>query len=385
MTFTPDQFNQFFLVVSPGLEELAFDELSEVLRDQEELMNKIKIEKSHGGIELFCPLSLGLSLNYSLSLPEKIYLRLDEFICRDSPKLFNKAQKFCWHQIFFDLNFSIQAYAAKSRFGHTGRIEETLSKAIFKAKEHNPRKKFKAEVDPNFSYKILVNIQEDNLSLSYDTSGELLHLRGNKPFNGRAPLRATKCSAILRLCDKYLPQEPLEILDPFAGSGTFAMEMFPPSKSPRTYSFENTLLPRPKYRARRSFKGREFRVTLMEKDPLIFKGLCQNIETLGEKKQELDLLNECALSSSFKFSGTHSLLLSNPPYNLRVKTDQGRKFLKDLSTRVLELQPKYLGLVLPETQWASLKKLLKKDYLEREVLNFSHGGISVEFRLLTRA
>ncbi|MDX2013353.1 MAG: RNA methyltransferase [Myxococcaceae bacterium] len=57
--------------------------------------------------------------------------------------------------------------------------------------------------------------------VSIDTSGELLHVRGARQETGRAPLRETLASGVLKLCG-WAPGEPL--WDVMCGSGTFLLE-----------------------------------------------------------------------------------------------------------------------------------------------------------------
>ncbi len=58
-------------------------------------------------------------------------------------------------------------------------------------------------------------------TVSVDTSGELLHMRGARQETGKAPLRETLASGVLRLCG-WKPGEPL--WDVMCGSGTFVIE-----------------------------------------------------------------------------------------------------------------------------------------------------------------
>ncbi|MCB0351607.1 MAG: hypothetical protein KDD38_10515, partial [Bdellovibrionales bacterium] len=75
---------KFFLIVPPGLEELAKQELL----DKAPGLNVLRAEK--GGIEIEAPFELGLTLNLVLKIPSGVLLRIAEFKCRDLPKLYNK-------------------------------------------------------------------------------------------------------------------------------------------------------------------------------------------------------------------------------------------------------------------------------------------------------
>ncbi len=66
-----------------------------------------------------------------------------------------------------------------------------------------------------------VRVHEDFVTLSLDSSGELLHRRGYRRFVGRAPLRENLAAGVL-LASGWDPSTPL--LDPMCGSGTFPIE-----------------------------------------------------------------------------------------------------------------------------------------------------------------
>jgi putative N6-adenine-specific DNA methylase len=79
----------------------------------------------------------------------------------------------------------------------------------------------KAAPAPTIIQQIFVRLSHDQVTLSIDSSGDLLHKRGIKPRTARAPLRETLAAAALTLSG-YTGTEPL--LDPMCGSGTFSIE-----------------------------------------------------------------------------------------------------------------------------------------------------------------
>lgn len=68
---------------------------------------------------------------------------------------------------------------------------------------------------------VQVRIARGRATVSVDTSGELLHMRGYRQEVGRAPLRETLAAGVLRLA-AFAPLEPL--WDVMCGSGTFIIE-----------------------------------------------------------------------------------------------------------------------------------------------------------------
>jgi putative N6-adenine-specific DNA methylase len=78
-----------------------------------------------------------------------------------------------------------------------------------------------ASIVPTVSQQIFVRLSDNRITLSIDSSGDLLHKRGIKPREARAPIRETLAAAALILSG-YTGTEPL--VDPMCGSGTFAIE-----------------------------------------------------------------------------------------------------------------------------------------------------------------
>jgi putative N6-adenine-specific DNA methylase len=68
---------------------------------------------------------------------------------------------------------------------------------------------------------IVVRVVRDVVTISADSSGELLHRRGYRQAIGKAPLRETLAAAML-LAAEYDGTGPL--VDPFCGSGTIPIE-----------------------------------------------------------------------------------------------------------------------------------------------------------------
>jgi putative N6-adenine-specific DNA methylase len=67
----------------------------------------------------------------------------------------------------------------------------------------------------------VVRVVRDEFTISADTSGALLHLRGYRQAVGKAPLRETLAAALL-LAAEWRGDSPL--VDPFCGSGTIPIE-----------------------------------------------------------------------------------------------------------------------------------------------------------------
>lgn len=213
----------FFLICTPGLEDVLAREVLAHLPNCE-----LKAER--GGVSLMASMALGLELNRWLKTPSRILLRLSTFGCRDFPKLFKKVSGFPLEEILRDqVDVTVHASSHGSRVKMKKRIEETVREArIYRLRKRGrPHARFSGNAE------LFVRIDDDVCTLSLDTSGELLHKRGTRPFASEAPLRETLAAAILRLMIEIANEDgnleasarsrPI-LIDPMMGSGTFLLE-----------------------------------------------------------------------------------------------------------------------------------------------------------------
>ena len=100
-----------------------------------------------------------------------------------------------------------------SKIYHAGAAAQRVETAL--------RESFGVAVEETAPVCIRVRIEDNVCTLSVDTSGELLHRRGQKEAVAKAPMRETLAALFLRECG-YDGHEP--VLDPMCGSGTFVIE-----------------------------------------------------------------------------------------------------------------------------------------------------------------
>src|SRR5690606_29333139 len=112
-----------FIVVTPGLEDLALKEIEEKCPLKEYTQVK-------GGIlAVVDPLWIHQA-HHLLKIPTRILLRLADFKVRDFPKLFSKLENLKWGEFLSHPEPQFSITASKSRLLHTGRIEEVCHKVI---------------------------------------------------------------------------------------------------------------------------------------------------------------------------------------------------------------------------------------------------------------
>ncbi len=218
---------KFFLIVNPGLEELALSELKRSLPECE------KIKKELGGIEFETEIFRGLELNSKLKIPSRILLRVDDFKASDFPKLFKKMLKISWKDLLHsDTPLRFEVSSETSRLAIKKRIEDTSEEAIQKYFRTVKKEKAVKHLGPKKipdEQRIFLRFVDDICTVSIDTSGEHLHKRGYRKLIGEAPLRENLASALLTALFEKMPrgdQTQLELVDPMMGSGTFLLEAY---------------------------------------------------------------------------------------------------------------------------------------------------------------
>jgi len=202
-----------FATCAPGLEPVLHGELAE--------MRLAKIERQVGGVRFEGGIEDAWRVNLGSRTAVRVLLRLARFEAASADALHQGALGVDWGRFLRpDGTFRVDAQSSLSALDHTLFVEQRVKDAVadsFRA-VHGSRPSVDLE-DPHVS--IHVHLFKDRCTLSVDTSGDSLHKRGWRRFQGRAPLAETLAAGIVLLSgwDRRSP-----FLDPFCGSGTILVE-----------------------------------------------------------------------------------------------------------------------------------------------------------------
>jgi putative N6-adenine-specific DNA methylase len=355
---------RLFLIIPPGLEHLAKEELESKCP-----VSDMTIVK--GGIELTADLDWIVKAHCLLKVPTRILMRVKEFKVRDFPKLHQKFTSLKWNEVLSHPMPEFEVSCTKSRLMHTGRIEETVKKALSEALTRQPLSMDwqKKNYPPQTFY---IRIVDDNLMLSLDLTGEPLYKRGYQKIKGEAPIRENFAAAFLMDLFRGLDHE-VTLVDPMCGSATFLTEAlnFNNPLHFRKFAFETAPF----------FKGKMVRLPVItHKFPVKnVVGFDINEELIRKVKDEtdLDLRAQDSLKSPLGFEDC--VMICNPPYGERIKI-QGKRgsFLQTAWNKFMTVdRPLRFGWVLPSDMDDLFKnpkgyKLLQKKHLK-------NGGLAVTF------
>jgi 23S rRNA G2445 N2-methylase RlmL len=174
----------------------------------------------------------------------RVLLRLARFQAPNADALHAGALEVPWDRFLApDGTFRVDAQTSESALDHSHFVEQRVKDAVVDSfrSRHGVRPSVGLE-SPDLS--IHVHISKDRCTLSADTSGDSLHKRGWRKFQGRAPLAETLAAALV-LESGWDRRSPL--LDPFCGSGTILVEAallaanVPPGSFRPRFGFERWL------------------------------------------------------------------------------------------------------------------------------------------------
>lgn len=204
-----------FAVCAPGLEPVLASEMRTLGLSGRALA---------GGVEVAGGLPEAMRLNLWLRTASRVLLRLGEpFRATTFPELVRKASALPWERYLHKrASADFRVTCRKSRLYHSGAVAERLHAALeARTGFPVPRAESPRDDEPSDAQLFLARFDQDVCTVSVDSSGALLHQRGWRGPQAKAPLRETLAAALL-LGAGYGGEEPL--CDPLCGSGTIAIE-----------------------------------------------------------------------------------------------------------------------------------------------------------------
>lgn len=196
-----------YAIATPGLERLVADELSAL---------GLKGETDTGGVTFKAGRRELYQANLHLRVASRILVRVAEFRATAFWELEKRARAVRWSELLAPGRAVVfRVTSKKSKLYHEDGIAERLAGALTAAV------KGVSVADDERAQEFVVRLFRDTVTLSIDSSGELLHRRGYRLASAKAPLRENLGAAVI-LGAGWDPSRPL--VDPFAGSGTIPIE-----------------------------------------------------------------------------------------------------------------------------------------------------------------
>lgn len=201
-----DQTVEIYLVAAPGLEAALCAEAVE-----RGFANATVVE---GGVTVAGGWPEAWRANLELRGASRVLVRIASFRAMHLAQLDKRARKVAWKDILRpDIPVHVEATCRRSKIYHSGAAAQRIATAI--------REELGAPISAEAEVIVKARIEDDLVTISIDSSGEMLHKRGSKEAVNRAPMRETLAALFLRQAG-YDGTEP--VFDPMCGSGTFVIE-----------------------------------------------------------------------------------------------------------------------------------------------------------------
>ncbi len=366
---------KIFLVIPPGLENVAISELGAIFPH----LKPIHISE---GIEFECDLETLYKLNMNLRIPNRILIRFGEFKANSFSELFNKTVRLPWKQFLKkDTSISIRTTCHKSKLYHNNAVTQRVHQAI-EANLSHPVSLIKNEEFGSSKKQqlLIVRVFEDIVTISIDSSGNPLHMRGYRERVSKAPLRENLAAGLI-LAAGWDPQSSL--IDPFCGSGTIPIEamMIANNQAPglfRDFAFENW----PGFKQNDWQEIRKSRLSFVSSiNPTIIGSdrdrgaILMSEENAKKAKLNLMIQWENHSFSDIQPTGNPGWIITNPPYGVRIKSNKDirnlyARFGDILRERFSGWQVLFLCNSFPLVNQTRLNP--------KSLLTFTNGGIPVQ-------
>ncbi len=158
--------------------------------------------------------------NLWLRCAGRVWVKMGSFTAVTFTELFDQTKALPWGDwIPVDGKFTVVGKSVKSTLFSVSDCQAIVKKAIVEKLKEKYHVDWFDETGAN--YTVQVSILKDVVTLSIDTSGSGLHMRGYRANALDAPLKETLASALIQL--SYWKKDRV-LLDPFCGSGTIPIE-----------------------------------------------------------------------------------------------------------------------------------------------------------------
>ena len=325
----PHELAQFdaFAVAAPGISALLAAELASL---------GITIESvESAGVGFRATRENLLTVNLWSRLASRVLVRIAEFAARDFATLEKQAARVPWATyIAPHTTVRFRVTCRKSRLYHSDAVAERVARGVIGVVPTargalRTRDDDDAEGDASdhaTTQLFVVRLEHDRCTISADTSGDLLHRRGWRQAIAKAPLRETLAATMLAACEW---RGELPLVDPFCGSGTIGIEgaLRARNVAPglhRSFALERWPGVSPAWVTKQRAAARAVALPSLSV-PIVMSdrdaGACDAARANAERAgvlADVQIIQRALSDVDLAALGTRGLVLTNPPYGLRV-------------------------------------------------------------------
>lgn len=264
--------------------------------------------------------------NLCLRTAIKILKPFAQFKVRSEDELYKNVFQIDWPEMMDATgSIAIDATVHSQKFTHSKYIALKTKDAIVDKFRKLSGTRPNVDLDhPNL--RINVHIENEDCTLSLDSSGQSLHKRGYKTATNIAPMNEVLAAGLL-LHSGWDGQT--DFLDPMCGSGTILVEAamiacnIPPNLNKKEFGFEKwkdwdvDLFEKIEESALNKIRGFEHKITGYDKAPSAVRKAIDNVENANLK--EFISVEQQDFFETEKQGDAHLHMLFNPPYGERLQ------------------------------------------------------------------
>lgn len=316
----------------------TFKGLEEVLAKEIEALGGKEITMLNRGVQFNGNKELLYSSNYNLRTAIRLLTPIFQFKARTQEEFYDKIYAHNWdHYLNVDDTFAIDAVCFSQVFTHSKYLAYKTKDAIAdKFRETHDKRPNVNVLNP--TVRINVHLYEENFTISLDSSGDSLHKRGYRVDAGEAPLNEVMAAGLV-LLSGWDGEKPL--LDPMCGCGTIAIEAaryalnLPPHVDDRGFGFmtwKNFDLELWNQVKTQSNKPKDKIPNIYARD--INLGMVKKTKTNAISADVFEHITIERKDFFKSYTNEELTIITNPPYDLRIKLDDINQFYKKMGDTV---------------------------------------------------
>lgn len=159
--------------------------------------------------------------NFCLRTAVRVLKPISHFRARNADEVYKAVKGIEWKDILdLDTSFVVDTTVYSTEFRNSKFVAYKVKDAIVDYFMEREGKRPNISV-ANPDLRLNIHIAEDNCTLSLDSSGESLHLRGYRTATVEAPINEVLAAALIKMSGWKFD---CDLIDPFCGSGTILVE-----------------------------------------------------------------------------------------------------------------------------------------------------------------
>ena len=322
---------KLFVTGHKGFETLHFHEIRDILAG-----SNAKLDRQYGGVEISAGIEAVYRICLHSRLSNRVFCELAHFTANDEEALYKGVYAVDWSEHLTSRNsFAVSATLSRSNLDHSHYASLKVKDAIVdQFRERVNSRPVIEKQHPDLH--IHINIHRNQAKLSLDLSGESLHRRGYRTEHAGAPLKEHLAASMIAQSGwNRETAKTLRFIDPMCGSGTFAIEAamisanIAPGLDRGYYGFSKWL----------KHNNELWHSLLHEAEGQVDASAAPLIEASDYDNKALEVAKANAARAGveelIRFShqdiqdlslvtdGRPAIVLCNPPYGERLKSEQG--------------------------------------------------------------